>query len=111
MVVLNAENLKFKGTENEISSDLSFIFVRFTTITFKPLLYQGIRRFSYLYSGKFSVVSIETARVYTTQCAVYPEAEFKEFESRLKYGWFHLKLYSIFQDLSQCSIETDSWGI
>ena len=36
-----------------------------------------------------------------------PEAEFKEFEPRLKfkprlkYGWFHLKLYSIFQDLSQ----------
>ena len=27
-----------------------------------------------------------------------PEAEFKEFESRLKYGWFHLKLYLIFQD-------------
>ena len=22
-----------------------------------------------------------------------PEAEFKEFEPRLKYGWFHLKLY------------------
>ena len=33
------------------------------------------------------------------------EAEFKEFEPllkfkpRLKYGWFHLNLYSIFQDL------------
>ena len=27
-----------------------------------------------------------------------PEAEFKEFEPRLKFGWFHLKLYSIFQD-------------
>ena len=32
------------------------------------------------------------------------EAEFKEFEPRLKfetqlnYGWFHLKLYSMFQD-------------
>ena len=34
------------------------------------------------------------------------EAEFKEFEPRLKYGWFHLKLYSIFQDLSRRSIET-----
>ena len=37
--------------------------------------------------------------------------EFKEFEPRLyfkprlKYGWFHLKLYLIFQDLSQRSIE------
>ena len=34
-------------------------------------------------------------------------AEFKEFERRfkfmprLKYGWFHLKLYQMFQDLSQ----------
>ena len=40
------------------------------------------------------------------------EVEFKEFEPwlkfkpRLKYGWFHLKLYSIFQDLSRRSIET-----
>jgi len=38
--------------------------------------------------------------------------EFKEFEPRLKfkpwlkYGWFHLKSYSMFQDLSQRSIET-----
>ena len=36
-----------------------------------------------------------------------PVAEFKEFERRfkfkprLKYGWFHLKLYQMFQDLSQ----------
>ena len=36
-----------------------------------------------------------------------PESEFKEFEPQLKfkpplkYGWFHLKLYSIFQDLSR----------
>ena len=35
------------------------------------------------------------------------EAEFKEFEPRLKfkprlkYGWFYLKLYSIFQELSR----------
>ena len=41
-----------------------------------------------------------------------PEAEFKEFEPwlkfkpRLKYGWFHLKVYSIFQDLCRRSIET-----
>ena len=25
-----------------------------------------------------------------------PKAEFKEFEMRLKYGWFHLKLYSMY---------------
>ena len=41
-----------------------------------------------------------------------PEAELKKFvprlkfKPRLKYGWFHLKLYSIFQDLSRRSIET-----
>ena len=46
-----------------------------------------------------------------------PEAEFKEFdrrlkfETRLKYGWFHLKLYSMFQDLSRRSIETGFWRI
>ena len=34
------------------------------------------------------------------------EAEFKEFEPRfkfkprLRYGWFHLKLYQMFQDLA-----------
>ena len=36
-----------------------------------------------------------------------PVAEFKEFERRfkfkprLKYGWFHLNLYQMFQDLSR----------
>ena len=35
-----------------------------------------------------------------------PEAKFKEFEPRLKYDWFHLKLYSIFQNLSRRLIET-----
>ena len=45
------------------------------------------------------------------------EGEFKEFESRLKfklrlkYGWFYLKLYSIFQDLSLRSSETGFWRI
>ena len=40
------------------------------------------------------------------------EAEVKEFERqlkfkpRLKYGWFHLKLYSMFQNLRRRSIET-----
>ena len=38
---------------------------------------------------------------------LYPVAEFKEFERRFKfkprfkYGWFHLKLYQMFPDLSQ----------
>ena len=38
-----------------------------------------------------------------------PDAEFKEFEPRLKYGWFHLKSYLLFQDLSQRSTETGFW--
>ena len=29
------------------------------------------------------------------------EMEFKEFEPRFKYDWFHLKLYQMFQDLSR----------
>ena len=46
-----------------------------------------------------------------------PKAEFKEFvprlkfKPRLKYGWFQLKLYWIFQDLSRRSIETGFGGI
>ena len=47
---------------------------------------------------------------------MFTEAEFKEFEPRLKfetgikYGWFHFKLYSMFQDLSRRSIETGFGG-
>ena len=43
---------------------------------------------------------------------MYTEAEFGEFEpqlkfeTRLKYGCFQLKLYSIFQDLSRRFIKT-----
>ena len=43
----------------------------------------------------------------TKHCAINtPGAELKEFERRfkfkphLRYGWFHLKLYQMFQDLS-----------
>ena len=45
------------------------------------------------------------------------EAQFKEFkprlkfEKRLKHGWFHLKLYSMFQDLSRRTVETGFWRI
>ena len=47
-----------------------------------------------------------TKRVYISQTNS-PVAKFKEFEwrfkfkPRLKYGWFHLKLYQMFQDLSR----------
>ena len=45
------------------------------------------------------------------QTNIESEAEFKEFEPRLKfkpllkYGWFHLKLYLIFKNLSRRSIK------
>ena len=39
------------------------------------------------------------------------KANFKEFVPWLKYDWFHLKWYTMFQDLSRCSIETGFWRI
>ena len=53
-----------------------------------------------------SLAILLSIRIFTS------EAEFKEFEQRLKfkprlkYGWFHLKMYYIFQDLSRRSIKT-----
>ena len=50
-------------------------------------------------------------------CYDRSEAEFEEFKPRfkfkppLKYGWFHLNLHSIFQDLSRRSMKTGFWGI
>ena len=46
-------------------------------------------------------------KFFTQEWKSKPVAEFKEFERRfkskprLKYGWFHLKLYQMFQDLSR----------
>ena len=46
-----------------------------------------------------------------------PVAEFKEFERRFKFkprlkcGWFPLKLYQMFQDLSRRLIKTGFWQI
>ena len=40
---------------------------------------------------------------------IITEPEFKELEQRLKYDWFLLKLYSMFQELSRRSIETGFW--
>ena len=43
-------------------------------------------------------ISLKTTNRYNTfQDYLKSEAEFKEFEPWLKYGWFHLKLYSIFK--------------
>ena len=57
------------------------------------------------------LVTIRSFKVSTSNFLVsillQPVAEFKEFERRfkfkprLKYGWFHLKLYQMFQDLSR----------
>ena len=48
--------------------------------------------------------------IFQTMNSVRAVAEFKEFERRFKfkprfkYGWFHLKLYQMFQDLSRSFI-------
>ena len=39
------------------------------------------------------------------------QSSYKAFKPPLKYGWFHLKLYSMFQDLSRRLIETGYWRI
>ena len=48
-----------------------------------------------------SIVSINIKNLlgYNYALISFSEAEFKEFETRLKYDWFHLKSYLIFQDL------------
>ena len=52
-------------------------------------------------------LTIEISKINHTNA---PESEFKEFnprlkfKTRLKYGWFHVKLYSMFEDLSRCLI-------
>ena len=60
-------------------------------------IYKNFIFFVQIQSGNFSMITLR------------PEAEFKEFEPRLKYGWFPLKLYSMFQDSSRRSIETGFW--
>ena len=40
----------------------------------------------------------------------FANTPFKEFKTQLKYGRFHLKLYSMFQNLSWRSIETGFGG-
>ena len=37
--------------------------------------------------------------------------EYLIYLTRLKYGWFTLKLYSMFQDVSRRSVETSFWRI
>ena len=49
-----------------------------------------------------SVVSINIKKLLRVRICFnkfFTEAEFKEFETRLKYGFCHLKSYLIFQDL------------
>ena len=59
----------------------------------------------------FLTACIHIPRLWQAGRYTSTEAKFKEFKPRLKYGWFHLKLYYIFQDLSRRSIETGFGGI
>ena len=74
----------------------------------------NLRRYTVYIPNSVSEVS---SFVSNHEIKQYSEAEFKEFERRLKfkpwikYGWFHLKLYSMFQDLSGRLIETKIWRI
>ena len=59
----------------------------------------------------------DTGPKFESSVQILPVAEIKEFERRLKFeprlkqGWFHLKLYQMFQDLSRRSIEAGFWRI
>ena len=78
-----------------------------------------------LIKARYRVTGLEEGRTEENDCNIlfsytsllFPKADLKKFEPRLKfkprlkYGWFHLKLYSIFQDLSRRSIETGFWQI
>jgi len=53
-------------------------------------------------------VSLGLCPWFTKQLFSSPVAEFEEFERQfklrlrlIKYGWFHLKVYQMFQDLSR----------
>ena len=65
-----------------------------------------------LISGIAWTTKYTISAVLPSQQNIQLKSEFKEFEPRLKfkprlkYGWFHLKLYLIFQDLGRRSIET-----
>ena len=69
-----------------------------------------------LYAILYGGGGLQNNKVLSFPCLIYqPEAEFEEFESRLKfethlkYCWFRLKLYTMFQDLGRRSIETGFW--
>ena len=80
-------------------------------------LYSGAVRYREIHFMRFCMGGgLQNNKVLSFPFLIYqPEAEFKEFESRLKfethlkYCWFRLKLYSMFQDLGRCSIETGFW--
>ena len=73
----------------------------------------------FVYSSPGSLLFVYSSPDFINICLLYivlvllifvhcsPVAEFKEFERRFefkprfKYGWFHLKLYQMFQDLSR----------
>ena len=66
---------------------------------------RNIRVISHSQESKQSSIIFKPA--YLDINILKPVAEFKEFERRFKfkprfkYGWFHLKLYQMFQDLNR----------
>ena len=84
---------------------------KFWQKTCRNLLFLKMHQFNQKKPRKFKTQSVP-GEVKFTIMRPYLEAKFKEFkprlklEPRLKYGWFHWKLYSILQDLSRRSIKT-----
>ena len=80
------------------------IITRFTRFILIQLQDRSLHYFNY--QTKIAVISFRF-RILPDQWFTRPIAEFKEFERRFKfkprfkYGWFHLKLYQMFQDLSR----------
>ena len=76
-----------------------------------PLVFKGLRIFMlihdwenifFFFKTENNDISLIAIPILILICIVTllicPEAEFKEFEPRLKYGWFHLKMYQMFKD-------------
>ena len=61
----------------------------------KPLIFQTIN------SGRSNSLSLKYQRCSPSLTAFKEFERWFKFKPRLKYGWFHLKLYQMFQDLSR----------
>ena len=52
----------------------------------------------------FSLPILIGSIFFLSKTRILSEAKFKEFEPRLKHGWFYLKLYSLLRDFSRRSM-------